>query len=78
MVFNSEDDIWEDFGDTTFELTDRRLKHVLRLTGKNTLDEARVIFMSNATVRLAVQLGNADSVSWLICQLGRQLYTRTP
>ncbi|UZE14911.1 dermonecrotic toxin domain-containing protein [Pseudomonas sp. B21-053] len=77
-VFNSEDDIWEDFGDTTFELTDRRLKHVLRLTGKNTLDEARVIFMSNATVRLAVQLGNADSVSWLICQLGRQLYTRTP
>lgn len=77
-IYNSEDDIWEDFGDTTFELSERRLSHVLRLTGKDNLDEARAAFMSDATVRLAVQLGNADSVSWLISQLGRQLHTRTP
>ncbi|MDN3221022.1 dermonecrotic toxin domain-containing protein [Pseudomonas nunensis] len=77
-VYNPEDETWEDFGDTTFEYTDRALDQVLRLTGKNTLAEARTIFRADSTVRLAVQLGNADSVSWLISHLGRQLHTRTP
>ncbi|MFJ7794251.1 dermonecrotic toxin domain-containing protein [Pseudomonas sp. NPDC096950] len=77
-VFNPEDETWEDFGETTFEYTDRALAHVLRLTGKDTLDEARTAFREDATLRLAVQLGNADSVSWLISQLGRQLHTRIP
>ncbi|WP_213938882.1 DUF6543 domain-containing protein [Pseudomonas sp. dw_612] len=77
-VYNAEDEIWEDFGDTTFEYTDRALAHVLNLTEKETLDEARTIFKADAMVRLAVLLGNADSVTWLITQLGRQLHTTTP
>lgn len=34
--------------------------------------------MRDASVRLAVQQGNADSVTWLITHLGRQLHTSTP
>lgn len=77
-IFNPVDRIWEDFGSTSFELTDRTLAHVLKLTGQTTLSDARTEFMRDATVRLAVQLGNADSVSWLISHLGRQLHTSTP
>jgi hypothetical protein len=77
-LYNGEDRTWEDFGKTTFEYSDRALAHVLKLTGKDTLAGARDIFKNNATVRLAVQLGNADSVSWLISHLGRQLHTTTP
>jgi hypothetical protein len=51
---------------------------VFALTGQVTLDAARAEFMSNAKVRLAVQLGNADTVSWLISHMGRQLHTNTP
>ncbi|MGF6127374.1 hypothetical protein QF019_002583 [Pseudomonas frederiksbergensis] len=77
-LYNGEDRTWEDFGKTTFEYSGRALAHVLKLTGKDTLAGARDIFKNNATVRLAVQLGNADSVSWLISHLGRQLHTTTP
>ncbi|RON52536.1 dermonecrotic toxin domain-containing protein [Pseudomonas frederiksbergensis] len=77
-IYNDEDRVWENFGETAFEYSDRALAHVLKLTGKDTLVEARSTFKTDATVRLAVQLGNADSVSWLITHLGRQLYSQTP
>lgn len=77
-LYNAEDEIWEDFGKTTFEDSDRPLAQVLKLTGKATLADARSIFKTDDTVRLAVQLGNADSVTWLISHLGRQLHTSTP
>lgn len=77
-LFNPEDGTWEDFGDTSYESTERALTHVLKLTGQTNLSDARREFMRDATVRLAVQLGNADSVSWLISHLGRQLHVSTP
>lgn len=77
-VFNSHENIWEDLGDTSYETTDRAMAQVLRLSGQATLSDARALFKRDSTVRLAVQLGNADSVSWLITHLGRQLYTGTP
>ncbi|GID03505.1 dermonecrotic toxin domain-containing protein [Pseudomonas sp. 008] len=75
---NADSGLWEDFGSTTYDNTDRMLEHVLKLTGEQTLDDARKRFMRDSTTRLAVQLSNADSVSWLIGQLGRQLHTSTP
>jgi hypothetical protein len=75
---NADSGLWEDFGSTTNGSTDRELETVLRLTGETTLVEARKRFMKDSTTRLAVQLGNADSVSWLIGQLGRQLHTSIP
>ena len=75
---NADSGLWEDFGSTTYENTDQEREHVLKLTGEKTLDDARKRFMRDSTARLAVQLGNADSVSWLIGQLGRQLHTSTP
>jgi hypothetical protein len=77
-VFNGDTGLWEDFGQSAFGNTDRALAQVLKLTGQTTLSSARSHFMRNSTVRLAVQLGNADSVSWLISHLGRQLHTATP
>lgn len=77
-VLNEDTGLWEDFGRTTYENTDNALALVLRLTGQTTLAAARYRFRKNSTVRLAVQLGNADSVSWLISHLGRQLHTSTP
>ncbi|MET1068777.1 MAG: DUF6543 domain-containing protein [Pseudomonas prosekii] len=68
----------EDLGETSYEESDRALAQVFALTGQVTLDAARAEFMSNAKVRLAVQLGNADTVSWLISHMGRQLHTNTP
>jgi hypothetical protein len=77
-VFNPDSNVWEDLGDTSYEITDRPLAQVLKLSGQATLSDARTVFKRDATVRLAVQLGNADSVSWLISHLGRELYTSTP
>lgn len=76
--FNPHSGVWEDLGKTTYENTADALEHVLKLTGQRTLHAARAIFMSDSNVRLAVQLGNADSVAWLISHLGRQLDITTP
>ncbi|MBT9573966.1 dermonecrotic toxin domain-containing protein [Pseudomonas umsongensis] len=69
---------WEDPGSTTLEDTGRVKAHILALTGAQNLSGAREIFKKNSLTRLAVQLGNADSVAWLISQLGRELHTHTP
>ncbi|WP_448110708.1 dermonecrotic toxin domain-containing protein [Pseudomonas lini] len=77
-VLNDDTGLWEDFGQTTYENTHNALVHVLKLTGQTTLSNARSRFMNDSKIRLAVQLGNADSVSWLISHLGRQLHVDTP
>ncbi|MEB0046784.1 MULTISPECIES: dermonecrotic toxin domain-containing protein [unclassified Pseudomonas] len=77
-IYNDEDNIWEDLGATTYENTDAVLARVLSLTGQATLTDARTTFMNNSTVRLVVQLANADSVTWLISYLGRKLHVNTP
>ncbi|WPN49920.1 dermonecrotic toxin domain-containing protein [Pseudomonas sp. P8_241] len=76
--YNDDLQVWEDLGQTYYEETDRPLLQVLRLTGDKTLSDARVRFKRDPLVRLAVQLGNADSVTLLITQMGRQLHVSTP
>lgn len=70
--------VWEDVGSTTFENTDRAKAIILRLTGDVNLSGARETFKKDSLKRLAVQLANADSVAWLMCNLGRQLHVVTP
>ncbi|MGF0237860.1 hypothetical protein ACQR3P_03075 [Rhodococcus sp. IEGM1300] len=77
-MHNPVADVWEDFGETTYENTDRVAERVLQLTGQSTLDDARTHFMSNSTARFAVQLANADSLTLLITRLGRRLHVVTP
>lgn len=77
-IFNTDSGVWEDLGATSFENSDRAHAKVLELSGQTTLNDARKSFKSDPMVRLAVQLGNADSVAWLISHLGRKLYTSTP
>ncbi|WP_347900465.1 DUF6543 domain-containing protein [Pseudomonas purpurea] len=77
-VFNPHSGAWEDLGSTTYENSNDALNHVLTLTGQPNLAAARITFMTDPLVRLKVQLGNADSVSWLISHLGRQLDISTP
>ncbi|TVT83600.1 hypothetical protein FPT12_12705 [Pseudomonas sp. H3(2019)] len=77
-IYDPLDDAWDDLGDSAYQHTADALKHVLKLTGQKTLQAARTTFMNDASVRLAVQLGNADSVAWLISHLGRQLDISTP
>jgi hypothetical protein len=76
--FNGDTGVWEDLGSTSYEDTDQAYRLVLKLTGKKTLNEARAVFKADAKTRLAVLLGNADTVTWLIMQLGRQLHAATP
>jgi hypothetical protein len=47
--------------------------HILNLTGGTDLDDARRIFRTDSSRRIDTLLGNADSVTCLITQLGRQL-----
>jgi hypothetical protein len=69
-VWNWRSQQWEDLG----ESTSRHVHdHVLRLTGTTTLDEARQVFMSDPDKRMDVILSNADSVAYMITQLGRVL-----
>ena len=77
-VYNADLGQWEDLGSTTYEDTDEAKERVLKLTGKPSLSEARTRFAAEPLIRMAVQLGNADSVTWLITQLGRQLHVSTP
>ena len=73
MLFKTWDDLsqrWEDFGQTgSAKVRDR----VLHLTGTRTLEDARQVFMSDADRRMDIILANADSVTYLITHLGRQL-----
>ncbi|MBI3906683.1 MAG: hypothetical protein HY309_14635 [Pseudomonas fluorescens] len=48
---------------------------ILKLTGSQTMDEARDAFLSakDSKQRLDVILHNADSIAFLICEMGRQL-----
>ncbi|WP_283184211.1 dermonecrotic toxin domain-containing protein [Pseudomonas svalbardensis] len=81
QLFMTEDPdtgVWEDPGSTSYENTDRVKVHILTLTGGENLSGARKIFKRDPLVRLKVQLGNADSVAWLISHMGRQLHTSTP
>ncbi|WP_415756114.1 hypothetical protein [Pseudomonas sp. LT1P18] len=81
QLFMTEDPdtgVWEDPGSTSYENTDRVKAHILTLTGGENLSGARSIFKRDPLVRLKVQLGNADSVAWLISHMGRQLHTSTP
>lgn len=50
-------------------------KHILRLTGSETMDKAREAFFNvqDSTFRIDVILHNADSIAFLICEMGRQL-----
>ncbi|MGK9418840.1 dermonecrotic toxin domain-containing protein [Pseudomonas cedrina] len=61
---------WEDLGEFTSK---HALEHVLRTTGTTTLDDARQVFMSNPDKRMDVILSNADSVAYMIAQVGRVL-----
>lgn len=74
MLFKTWDvfsEQWEDFGDRPWT---RALKNkVLNTTGARTLNDARAIFMSDPDKRIDTILANADSVTYLICQLGRAL-----
>ena len=73
MLFKSWDDLsqrWEDLGQTgSAKVRDK----VLHLTGARTLDDARQTFMSDPDRRLDIILANADSVTYLITHVGRQL-----
>jgi hypothetical protein len=50
-------------------------KSILRLTGSKTMEKAREAFLDadNANFRTDVILNNADSLAFLICEMGRQL-----
>lgn len=50
-------------------------KEILKVTGARTMNEARDIFLNpgSADKRVDVILRNADSLTLLICELGRQL-----
>ncbi len=78
MTRDPDTGAWEDPGNSTYENTDRVKAHILTLTGAENLSGARETFKKDSLTRLAVQLGNADSVAWLISHLGRQLHVNTP
>jgi hypothetical protein len=50
-------------------------KEILKVTGSSTMAEAREAFLNprNADVRVDTILRNADSIAFLICEMGRQL-----
>jgi hypothetical protein len=74
LLFKTWDEFseeWEDFGSS--RATTPQKDKVLSITGCRTLNEARDMFMSNADKRIDTILANADSVTYLISQLGREL-----
>lgn len=71
-------DTQEDLDDLFDDHAERLKARILKVTGQKNLTDARQSFMSDSLIRLAVQLSNADSLTLLITQLGRQLHTSTP
>ena len=71
MLFKTQDsltELWEDFKPgSAIE------KKIFKATGAKTLQDARIIFMSVPDKRIDTILANADSVTYLITHLGRQL-----
>lgn len=78
MTQDPDTGVWEDPGSTAFVNTVRVKEHILTLTGAENLSGARETFKKDSLTRLAVQLGNADSVAWLISHLGRRLHVDIP
>jgi hypothetical protein len=73
-LFKSVDEFtqqWNDYGSD--QGTSPLKNKVLTTTGARTLAEARSIFMSDANKRIDTILANADSVTYLISHLGREL-----
>ena len=73
LLFKTWDSLsqrWEDLG--RFGGVHGR-DRVFKLTGAKTLDDARHIFMSDADKRIDTILANADSLTYLISHLGREL-----
>lgn len=50
-------------------------KEILKATACTTMEEARTAFLNprNANARIDTILRNADSIAFLICEMGRQL-----
>lgn len=74
MLFKAWDDYtatWEDYGPGTS--TEDLREKTLNLTGAKTLADARVAFMSDVDKRFDTILTNADSLTYLITELGRML-----
>ena len=74
LLFKTWDEFsqqWEDFG--RHRSTSSLKSKVLSTTGGRTLEDARGIFMSNVDKRIDTILANADSVTYMISQLGREL-----
>jgi len=78
MVEDPDTGEWQELGNSIHEDTERMKDHVLTLTGAENLSGARHTFKKDPLIRLKVQLGNADSIAWLIGHLGRQLHVSTP
>lgn len=78
MTQDPDTGVWEDLGSNSDKESDRVKDHILALTGAENLSGARETFKKNPLVRLTVQLGNADSVAWLVSHLGRELHVSTP
>ncbi|AZF37008.1 hypothetical protein C4J88_2225 [Pseudomonas sp. R4-39-08] len=70
-TWNDFSQAWEDFGSS--EATSSQKAKVLSTTDCRTLVEARSIFMSNTDKRIDTILANADSVTYMISELGRRL-----
>ncbi|KAF1030889.1 MAG: hypothetical protein GAK37_01052 [Pseudomonas sp.] len=70
--------VWDDASASWQDLGSRRNSEpardrIFKITGAKTLTEARQIFMSDEDKRIDVILANADSLSYMITQLGRML-----
>ena len=70
QVLDETTDTWVDPGAATN--TEHIEDHILNLTGGIDLADARRIFYADPLKRIDTLLGNADSVAYLITQLGRQ------
>jgi hypothetical protein len=62
---------WEDFGTSSGSGSVKR--KILQITGAKTLDDARQTFMTDPDRRISTILANADSITYLITQVGRVL-----
>ncbi|MFW0756868.1 dermonecrotic toxin domain-containing protein [Pseudomonas sp. H11T01] len=71
QVLDQAADTWVDPGTTLG--TEHIESHILNLTGGTDLADARRIFYADPLKRIDTLLGNADSIAYLITQLGRQL-----
>lgn len=74
MLFKTLDDLsggYEDFGSS--QGTSLQRSKVLSTTGVRTLAEARKVFMTNEDKRIDTILANADSLTFLISEIGRAL-----